>query len=158
MKKKIAFIGAGRMATAIVKGLIQKKVYTSDEIVCTSGDDDTATILAQESGITAVDSLLPLVPEVETLVLACKPQQLDQINSSILEQAAHITLISILAGTPIRRLSESFPRVKNIIRSMPNTPGQIGCGSTAYATLNPLEMEELQLIAVSYTHLRAHET
>lgn len=146
MKKKIAFIGAGRMATAIVKGLIQKKVYTSDEIVCTSGDDDTATILAQESGITAVDSLLPFVPEVETLVLACKPQQLDQINSSILEQAAHITLISILAGTPIRRLSESFPRVKNIIRSMPNTPGQIGCGSTAYATFNPLETEELQLI------------
>ena len=29
---------------------------------------------------------------------------------------------------------------------MPNTPGQIGCGSTAYATLNPLETEELQLI------------
>lgn len=146
MKKKIAFIGAGRMASAIVKGLIQKKVYSTDEIVCISGDDNTGTLLAQASGITAADSLLPFIPDVETLVLACKPQQLDQIDTSILEDSSHITLISILAGTPISRLSKSFPKVKNIIRSMPNTPGQIGCGSTAYATLNTLKTEELKLI------------
>lgn len=146
MKKKIAFIGAGRMATAIVKGLIQKKVYLPNEIVCISGNDNTGTILAQASGITEADSLLQFVPEVETLVLACKPQQLDQIDSSTLEQGSHITLISILAGTPINRLSQSFPKVKNIIRSMPNTPGQIGCGSTAYATLNTLKTDELELI------------
>ena len=52
MKKKIAFIGAGRMATAIVKGLIQNKVYEPSEIVCIAGNDDTGTILANESGIT----------------------------------------------------------------------------------------------------------
>ena len=146
MKKKIAFIGAGRMASAIVKGLIQKKVFSPDEIVCISGDDNTGTLLAEASGITATDSLLSFIPDVETLVLACKPQQLDQIDSSILEDSSHITLISILAGTPISRLSKFFPKVKNIVRSMPNTPGQIGCGSTAYATLNTLKTEELELI------------
>ena len=146
MKKKIAFIGAGRMATAIVKGLIQNKVYEPGEIVCIAGNDDTGTILANESGITAADSLLSYIPEVETIVLACKPQQLEQIDSSILKESSHITLISILAGTPINRLSQSFPKVKNIIRSMPNTPGQIGCGSTAYASLNTLKTEELELI------------
>jgi pyrroline-5-carboxylate reductase len=146
MKKKIAFIGAGRMATAIVKGLIQKKVYSSNEIVCTSANDNTGTVLAQATGITATDSLIPFIPEIETLVLACKPQQLDQIDSSILEHGSQITLISILAGTPISRLSEAFPKANNIIRSMPNTPGQIGCGSTAYASLNILETDELELI------------
>ena len=70
MKKKIAFIGAGRMATAIVKGLIQNKVYEPGEIVCIAGNDDTGTILANESGITAADSLLSYIPEVEALVLA----------------------------------------------------------------------------------------
>ena len=64
MKKKIAFIGAGRMATAIVKGLIQKKVYSSNEIVCTSANDNTGTVLAQATGITATDSLLPFIPEM----------------------------------------------------------------------------------------------
>lgn len=146
MKKKIAFIGAGRMATAIVKGLIQNKVYSPNEIVCISGNDNTGTLLAQLCGITSADSLLPYISDVETLVLACKPQQLDQIDSSFLEHGSHITLISILAGTPISRLSRSFPKVKHIIRSMPNTPGQIGCGSTAYATLNTLKTEELKSI------------
>lgn len=146
MKKKIAFIGAGRMATAIVKGLIQKKIFSPNEIVCISAKDNTGTILAQVTGITAADSLLPFIPEIETLVLACKPQQLDQIDPNILETGSQITLISILAGTPISRLSKAFPKLKNIIRSMPNTPGQIGCGSTAYASLNTLEAGELQLI------------
>ena len=86
------------MATAIVKGLIQNKVYEPSEIVCIAGNDDTGTILANESGITAADSLLSYIPEVETIVLACKPQQLEQIDSSILKEGSHITLISILAG------------------------------------------------------------
>ncbi|MDG1701838.1 MAG: pyrroline-5-carboxylate reductase [Opitutae bacterium] len=146
MKKKIAFIGAGRMATAIVKGLIQKKVYSPNEIVCLCGNDNTGSTLAQASGITEADSLLPYVSEMDTLVLACKPQQLENIDASTLVNASHITLISILAGTPIARLSKCFPQVKNIIRSMPNTPGQIGCGSTAYASLNTLEAKELDSI------------
>ena len=146
MKKKIAFIGAGRMATAIVKGLIKNKVYAPTEIVCTAGNDDTGTILANESGITVTDSLSSYIPEVKAIVLACKPQQLEQIDPEILKEGTHITLISILAGTPITRLSQSFPEVKNIIRSMPNSPGQIGCGSTAYASLNVMKREELELI------------
>lgn len=146
MKKKIAFIGAGRMATAIVKGLIQKKVYSPDEIVCICGNDRTGTILAEASSITAADSLLPYIPEINTLVLACKPQQLEQIDPNSLGNSTHISLISILAGTPISRLSACFPHVKHIIRSMPNTPGQIGCGSTAYASLNALGAKELESI------------
>lgn len=146
MKKKIAFIGAGRMATAIVKGLIQNKVYSPEEIVCVCGNDHTGSTLAQASGITEANSLLEYIPEIDTLILACKPQQLEQIDYSTLKNTSHITLISILAGTPIARLSQCFPEVKHIIRSMPNTLGQIGCGSTAYASLDTLEAKDLNSI------------
>ena len=115
----------------------------TSEIVCIAGNDDTGTILADESGITVTDSLPSYVPEVKIIVLACKPQQLKQIDPDILKEGTHITLISILAGTPITRLSQSFPEVKNIIRSMPNSPGQIGCGCTAYASLNTLKTRRI---------------
>ena len=48
--KKYGFIGAGKMASAIVKGLL-KNVASAQEIVCTCGNDDTGKILAQQTSI-----------------------------------------------------------------------------------------------------------
>lgn len=146
MKQKIAFIGAGKMASAIVRGLIKKSVYTADSILCTCGNDSTGLDLAQETGIGYVESLLPHYSEIDTLILACKPQQLDKIDLSAwteeADSSSKISLISILAGTTLHDLEARFPFAMNIIRTMPNTPGQIGMGSTAYASLKPLDNAE----------------
>ena len=48
--KKFGFIGAGKMASAIVKGLLSKAI-SSNEISCTCGNDDTGKILAEQTSI-----------------------------------------------------------------------------------------------------------
>lgn len=146
MKKKIAFIGAGKMASAIVKGLIKEAVYSADSILCTCGKDSTGADLARETGISYAESLIPHRSEIDTLVLACKPQQLDQIDLSAWAEetnaSSDLTLVSILAGTTLEDLKTRFPFAMNHIRTMPNTPGQIGMGSTAYTSLKPLDRKQ----------------
>lgn len=138
----IAFLGAGRMASAMVGGVLSRGVARPFELACIGGDDDTARILSSNTGIYAATSLSELLSNAATLVLACKPQQLASLDPSLAELASGKLIISILAGKQISRLSQTFPRARNIVRAMPNTPGQIGAGITAWSALKPLSDED----------------
>lgn len=145
MTIKIVFIGAGRMASAIVRGLLEKEHYAPSEIACTCGHDPTGPALAEATGIQYLPDLTQALYEAEAVVLACKPQQFDAIRPELVEAARGKLLLSILAGTPLARLSQKFAHARNIVRTMPNTPGQIGAGVTAFAPLRALS-EKDQLI------------
>jgi pyrroline-5-carboxylate reductase len=146
MSIRIVFIGAGRMASAIVRGLLEEQHYTPDEIACTCGDDPSGPELAEQTGIQFAKDIHKVVRKAETIVLACKPQQFSQIDD-VLAEAAHGKLVlSILAGTPITRLSAKFCNARNIVRTMPNTPGQIGAGVTAFAPQHPLSPKDQSIV------------
>lgn len=144
MNYKYSFIGAGKMASAIVKGLIAKGVSAS-EICCICGSDDTGKILSQATGIALLGESEFFANKFDVLALACKPQQLASI-SKLAETAAPEILVSILAGTCIEKLSAKFPKAGNIVRAMPNMAAQIGLGITCYASKNPLSDPQRQKV------------
>ncbi|MBC2596357.1 pyrroline-5-carboxylate reductase [Ruficoccus amylovorans] len=131
---KVVFLGAGRMASAIVSGLIRKQLYRPDDIACTCGDDDTGPELAKTTGIGFSRDLASLLPEADIMVLACKPQQFSALDEGLTALTGGKLVLSILAGTTLERLGKKFPQVRNLVRAMPNTPGQIGAGATAFAS------------------------
>ncbi len=135
---KIAFLGAGRMASAIVDGLLAKNVCPPADLACTDGGDGTAAALAARTGVAAPADLAALLAPADTIVLACKPQQLAGLDPRITDLAAGKLVLSILAGKRLASLAKVFPRARNIVRAMPNTPGQIGAGITAWCSLAPL--------------------
>ncbi len=139
MSTQIAFLGAGRMASAIIHGLLQNKHYTPAQIACTCGDDPSGPELAAATGITYAPDLALAIRDAHTLILACKPQQLPQINPELIAAAEGKLILSILAGTPLQKLQSTFPHARNIVRTMPNTPGQIGAGITAYTPARELD-------------------
>ena len=67
---KIAFLGAGRMASAMVDGLLAKKAAAPPDLACTGGDDDTARLLSARTGIAAPADLNSLLKQADTVVLA----------------------------------------------------------------------------------------
>ncbi len=143
--KKYGFIGAGKMASAMVRGMLGAGSAKPDEICCISGDDGTGEALAKVAGIALSASLESLCAECEVLVLACKPQQLADI--SIPEGGAKPRLvISILAGTSIARLREKFTGVPQIVRAMPNMPAQISQGISCYASESPLNVDDARSV------------
>ena len=136
---KIAFIGAGRMASAIVQGLLQQKLYEPAAISCCSGPDDTGKNLSAQTGIGYCVDPADFDPDTDLFVLACKPQQIDDIDPALPKLAEGKTVLSIVAGKTIATLRAKFPGAALIIRTMPNTPGSIGEGVTGYAPEKDLD-------------------
>ena len=130
------------MASAIVRGLLEKEHYTPAEIACTCGEDPTGPALAEATGIHYLPDITPALYEAEAVVLACKPQQFAAITPELAEAARGKLVLSILAGTPLSRLSSKFNHARNVVRTMPNTPGQIGAGVTAFAPLRELSEKD----------------
>jgi len=122
----------------MVRGLLEKEHYAPEEIACTCGDDPTGPALAEQTGVQYLPDIIDALYEAEAVVLACKPQQFDAIEQRLADAATGKLILSILAGTPLVRLSDKFSSARNVVRTMPNTPGQIGAGVTAYAPLREL--------------------
>jgi pyrroline-5-carboxylate reductase len=143
---KIAFLGAGRMASAMVGGLLTKGAAAPADLACTSGPDDTAQQLSARTGIAAHTDLAALLAGANTVVVACKPQQLASLDSRLAELTAGKLIVSILAGKRLERLAQVFPRARNLVRVMPNTPGQIGAGISAWSPLHPLDAADRRIV------------
>ncbi len=126
------------MAQAMIKGILENAYCAPDQIRCTSATDGTGEAAATRFGISYTPDLDALVDPSDTLILAIKPQQLNDLPSSIAEDTQGKLIVSILAGTPLKKLQATFPKARNIVRAMPNTPGMIGHGVTAYASANTL--------------------
>lgn len=139
---KISFLGAGRMASAIVDGLLAQQVCQPRELACIDGGDGTAAALATRTGITAAPDLATLLASADAIVLACKPQQLATLDPQLADLAAGKLVLSILAGKRLARLAQALPQARNLVRAMPNTPGQIGAGITGWSALHPLSGDD----------------
>ena len=134
---EIAFLGAGNMAAAMVEGLVAG-AFAPGRIACMGGSGPTAAALSARTGIRLARSLDDLMANAGTLVVAFKPQHLAGADPRLKTLTAGRLVISVLAGKTLKTLSLSFPKARNVVRSMPNTPGQIGAGITGWCPLRPL--------------------
>ena len=135
---KIAFIGAGNLASAIVRGLLAKQAYAPAEIACTSKTGGSARALADATGIRFEPDLDRLLAAAGTVVVAFKPQSLAGADPRLAQLTAGKLVLSVLAGKKLARLAGAFPAARNLVRTMPNTPAAIGAGITPYCSLQPL--------------------
>jgi pyrroline-5-carboxylate reductase len=132
---KIGFIGAGNMAEAIIKGIIDTKVYDAQDIIVSDIRADRVCQLCDEYKVISAGSNPQLVKSVEILVLSVKPQSmqgvLDEIRGSVNK---NLLIVSIAAGITTGRIQKILGNIP-VIRVMPNTPALVGQGAAAiYAT------------------------
>lgn len=135
---KLAFLGAGNMASAMVDGLLAKGTVAPSDLTCLGGTGRSAAALAARTGIGLAASLDDLTGRPDTLVIAFKPQQLAGADPRLAALTAGKLVISVLAGKRLARLATTFPAARNLVWAMPNTPARIGAGMTAWCTRSPL--------------------
>ena len=146
MSTKIAFIGAGRMASAILDGLLSTVFSTPADITLLGGSGPSAPALAARTGARLAADLPDLLRDVDLVVVAFKPQHLASADPRLADLTRGKLVLSVLAAKTLARLAKTFPHARNLVRTMPNTPAAIGAGVTGWAALRELSPADRAIV------------
>ena len=129
--RKLAFIGGGNMAAALIGGLT-KQGLARERIVVSDPNREQIERLVRDYGVAAAADNQGAVEGAEVVILAVKPQQM---RSVALGLAPHLAasgplVISIAAGIPHAALTRWFGAKTAVVRTMPNRPALNGFGAT----------------------------
>ena len=138
MSLQIAFLGAGRMASAIVDGVLARQAAAPANLAVLGGSGPTAAALAARTGARLATDLPDLLRTADVVVVAFKPQHLAGADPRLAELTRGKLVLSVLAAKTLARLEKTFPHARNLVRTMPNTPAAIGAGITGWASLHSL--------------------
>ncbi len=133
---KIAFIGGGVMAEAIIGGIIAADVASSDDITVGEPVESRRLIIADTYGVRVTANNLEAISDAALTVLAVKPQTLHHVYPELRGNLSpENTVLSIVAGATMSQLTAGLGHTP-IIRVMPNTPAQIRAGMTMWIASN----------------------
>lgn len=144
--KRIGFLGAGQMAEALARGLINKGVVAPQQICCTDpvqGRKD----LFRSFGSAAYDTALEVAKNSQVLFLAVKPQYVHTVLQEIKpELTENHVVVSIAAGIPMDKLLDAAGSDTHMIRVMPNTPCLVGETAAAMCLGGKAHSEDERLV------------
>lgn len=122
----LGFIGAGNMASALVKGMLRGGL---DKARLAAYDIHPERLRAMQGlGVRTEYSIASLAETVDTIVLAVKPAGLAEVLQTLKIVSKLNNVLSIAAGWPQEKLEKALPNAGGVIRAMPNTPVQEGEG------------------------------
>ncbi len=155
---KVAFIGAGNMGGAILRGLV-KQGYPLTALMATGRNEAKLQALAQETGVQVTTNNQQAAAWANILVLGVKPQAMQEVCVALAAtvQQHQPLLLSIAAGLTSECLLGWLGGELPLVRSMPNTPSLLGAGVTGlYATASVSPQQQAWVEQISQAVGQAH--
>lgn len=151
VQHRIAFVGGGNMARALIRGLVGTATVDAEQIIAADPDEAKLRSLRDELDIRITGDNAEAVQAADVVVLATKPQVFAQLLPGV---AAAIgpdaLLISVAAGIPTRLIERALPDGARVVRTMPNTPALVGAGATAIAAGSNATEADLELAEILF--------
>jgi pyrroline-5-carboxylate reductase len=150
-ERKIGFIGAGNMAEALIRGLLESKTVDAARITASDVMPARLDFMETTYRINTTTDNAELVSEADILVLAVKPQVAGQVLADIASHTNDTKLIiSIVAGLTVATMRAALGSGPRIVRTVPNTPVFVGEGMVALATDGPARKEDYDAAAAIF--------
>ncbi len=131
-EKKIAVIGSGNMAGALIGALLRKGELTPGQITASDPIQEQLDNISQQYSVEVTDINSDAVKSADIVILSVKPQVLPAVLEELKGKIPTESLVfSIVAGMSISKIMKGLAH-KAVIRSMPNTPAQISAGMTVW--------------------------
>jgi pyrroline-5-carboxylate reductase len=131
-KKKVAFLGAGKMGSIILQALLKNGLLTAKTSWATVAHEERAKALATKLKVKVGTDNVQAVKGADIIVIAVKPQVVEDV---VREIGAHVNarqvIVSVAASVPTSMIERNLPADIPVIRAMPNTPCLMGSGMTA---------------------------
>jgi len=146
---RIATVGSGVMAEAMIAGLLRGRLVEPSQVVASHPRAERREALEREYGIRTVASNIDAIDGADVILLGIKPQMLAKVGREIGPHLRRGQLVlSVLAGATTVALTGLLGH-DQVVRSMPNTPARLGKGMTVwYATPETTEAQRAQAAAL----------
>lgn len=147
MKKTIGFIGAGNMAKAIIRGIINSKTFKPGNIIISNPHQSKLDAISQEYGVLTTTDNKEVAQKSNIIILSVKPKIYPAVIEEIQDIITEETLIvNIAAGKSIESIEQTFKRKVKVVRVMPNTPALVGEAMSCLCANQEVTSEEMQEI------------
>jgi len=131
---RIGFLGAGKMASALAKGIVKAGVARPEDLIASDVMDAARASFAKDVGCKVSASNIEVAEAADVLLIAVKPDQVEDVLRELAGKLSSRHLIlSIAAGVTIVRLAGALKSGARVIRVMPNTPALVGASASAFA-------------------------
>ena len=141
---RISFIGGGNMGEAMLSAVLDAGLATSSEVTVSDPIRERREYLAERYGVAVTDDSRRVVAGSDVVILAMKPQTLPQAMAELSGGLKPEQLVlSIIAGARISAIQNGLGH-KTVVRSMPNTPAQIGQGMTVWTSAAEVSEQQRQ--------------
>ncbi|WP_000360698.1 pyrroline-5-carboxylate reductase [Bacillus wiedmannii] len=138
MDKQIGFIGCGNMGMAIIGGMLNKKIVSANNIICSDLNTKNLKHANEKYGLTTTTDNNEVAKNADILILSIKPDLYASVINEIKEVIKNdVIVVTIAAGKSIKSTEDAFGKKVKVVRVMPNTPALVGEGMSA---LCPNEM------------------
>lgn len=143
---KIAIIGCGNMGLAYARSFLQFNLVTSENLLLIAKNDAQKASLEKLEIGKPVAGIDERISDYGIIILAVKPQDFSKITADLRESLRpNNVVLSVMAGITIQTISEALDH-KIVVRSMPNTPAQLGMGVTAFASSEAVNRHQTSII------------
>ncbi|MCS3442289.1 pyrroline-5-carboxylate reductase [Microbacterium phyllosphaerae] len=149
----LAFLGAGSMGGAILRGVVASGIRVDGGITATNRTPEKAAAFADLDGVTSIalseatDGNAEAVSEARIVLIGVKPAMVPDLLREIAPHLADDAIVvSLAAGVTLQTFAENLGADVRVIRSMPNTPSTVGKGVTGLAAGAAASAEDLALV------------
>ena len=127
MQERVAFLGAGNIAKAIMGGMLKQGMSASNLFAADPSDDQISSL---PQGVTGFSNNVAAIENAEIVVLAVKPNTVSELCVTLAPVIGDRLVISVAAGIQSETLQQGLGPNVPIIRCMPNTPALVQSGMT----------------------------
>lgn len=134
LEEKIGVIGAGKIGSAIVRGVTGAGLVRKDQVIASDVSAALRQSVAKGLGIKVTPDNGQVCDFADIVILAVKPQILDPVVKEIAKKLDKTKLlVSVAAGVPLSRIEGNLAKGARVVRVMPNIPCVVGAGASCYA-------------------------
>lgn len=138
----IGFIGMGNMAQAIAAGWLNKGLLKKEQVYAYAPHYDKLEKNAEKIGFQPCKTITEMIEQCDTVIMACKPYQIESVLGQVKDLLKEKTLLSIAAGWNFEKYSAYLDSTTRLQYIMPNTPAMVGEGVMLFEQTNSLTDKE----------------
>jgi len=148
-EERIGVIGAGKIGSALLRGMLKAGVVSKDHLVASAPREEARQALAREMGIRVTADNGAVCDFADIVILTVKPQVMGSVLQQVGEKIGKKRLLlSVAAGISLSRIEAILPKGARVVRVMTNTPCVVGAAASGYARGSHATQEDLERVGM----------